>query len=109
MVAQKLLTKLQLKSDYIEIFVITLLAVVARILPHLPNVAPIAGLALYSGSRIGKSWAIVLPLIAMLVSDYVIGFHNTIGYVYGSFFIITILGISLLEEVFTNLFLCFCC
>lgn len=95
MVNQKLLNKLKIHSDYFEILVITLLAVVARILPHPPNVAPIAGLALYSGSRIGKSWAVAFPLIAMLISDYVIGFHDTVAYVYGSFFVIAVLGMVL--------------
>lgn len=71
---------------------IIFIAVAARLLPHLPNMTPITGLALFSGSSSKNKCWLLVPIIAMLVSDIFLGFHTTIPFVYGSFFIITIFG-----------------
>lgn len=61
-------------------------------MPHLPNVTPVAALALYSGSSL-KGWkTYALPLTVMFLSDMVIGFHSTMLFVYGSFVITVFLG-----------------
>lgn len=73
------------------IFVI-LSAVLTRVLPHPPNFAPITGIALFSGSYLTGFPAFLLPLSIMLISDLIIGLHSTMIYVYGSFFIIVLLG-----------------
>ena len=67
-------------------------AVLARILPHPPNFAPVAGIALFSGSYLAGVNSFLLPLGIMFLSDLVIGFHSTMIYVYGSFFLIVLLG-----------------
>jgi len=69
-----------------------LLAVVARLVPHPPNFAPIGGLALFSGSHFKKKIALLIPLAAMLISDVFLGFHNTMIYVYASFFLAVLIG-----------------
>lgn len=71
---------------------IILLAVVARLIPHPPNFAPIGGLALFSGANFKKKSALLIPLTAMFFSDIFLGFHKTIPYVYASFIIITLIG-----------------
>ncbi len=71
---------------------IILLAVVARLIPHAPNFAPIGGLALFSGANFKKKSALLIPLAAMFISDIFLGFHNTILYVYVSFIIIFLIG-----------------
>jgi len=78
----------------VEVLII-LIGVVSRILPHAPNFAPIAAIALFGGAYLDKRYAIILPLIAMLISDYFIGFHDTMIYVYASFIVIGILGMWL--------------
>jgi hypothetical protein len=59
------------------------LATLARLLPHPANFAPIGGLALFTGatalyqrSLFGRLLAFVLPLVALLVSDAIIGFYS---------------------------------
>lgn len=47
-----------------------------RFAPHLPNFAPIAAIALFGGVYLNKKYALILPLTAMLVSDYFIGFYD---------------------------------
>ncbi len=67
-----------------------LLAVWFRLIPHPPNVAPITALALFSGASFRNKWfSIVFPLIAMLLSDIVLGFSTISLWVYSAFILIT--------------------
>jgi hypothetical protein len=53
---------------------ITLAAALARLLPHEPNVTPIAAMALFGGACFrNRKLAYLLPLAAMLLSDLVLG------------------------------------
>jgi hypothetical protein len=70
-------------------------SVMLRLLPHIPNFTPIAAIALFGGVYLNKKLAFVLPLGAMIISDYFIGFHNTMFYVYGSFILIGLIGLHL--------------
>lgn len=65
-----------------------------RLLPHPPNFAPIAAIALFGGAYLPKKIALVLPLLAMLVSDVFIGFYEIrlMIFVYFSFLICVVLG-----------------
>lgn len=76
------------------LFLIILL-IISRVIPHIPNVAPIGAMSLFVGANLNWRYAVIIPLIAMYVSDYFIGFHTTMIFVYGSFLVISILGISL--------------
>lgn len=70
-----------------------LTAAAARLLPHPPNFAPIAAMALFGGAHFGsKRWAFLVPLGAMLLSDLVIGLHPVLPVVYASFALIVCLG-----------------
>jgi len=73
------------------------LAVAARLLPHPPNFAPIAAMALFGGAYLNPRYAIIFPLIAMFLSDIFIGFYSPLVMVsvYGSFVLTGALGIWL--------------
>lgn len=46
------------------------IAALTRLLPHPPNFTPVAAIALFAGAYFaGRGWAIVVPLVALLVSD----------------------------------------
>lgn len=83
--------KLKLET-YLAIFAITLGAVVFRLIPHSPNVAPIAALALFSGAIIPDIRGFIIPIIALFISDLFLGFHATVPFVYGSFMAIALIG-----------------
>jgi len=70
-------------------------AALSRFVPHPDNFTPIAAMALFGGVYFDKRYAFVVPLAAMVVSDFFIGFHNTIPYVYGSFVLAGLIGIWL--------------
>ncbi|OIO48506.1 MAG: hypothetical protein AUJ32_00420 [Parcubacteria group bacterium CG1_02_40_82] len=64
------------KTKILIIVLIILLAAASRLVKHPFNFTPIAAMALFSGCYLRKKWGIFLPLAAMLVSDYFIGFYD---------------------------------
>jgi len=71
-------------------------AAASRLIPHPPNFAPITALALFSGAQFSdKRLAFVIPLSALLVSDFFLGFYRGMWIVYGTFCLITLIGLTL--------------
>ena len=65
-----------MNRNLIIIFLIAL-AVITRLLPHPPNVAPITGIALFAVHRFqNKKLAFLLPIFCMLLTDIFLGFHS---------------------------------
>lgn len=58
------------------IYFLILFAVVLRFVVDIPNFAPITAIAIFSGAYLKKTWAVFIPISAMLVSDYFIGFYS---------------------------------
>lgn len=83
-----------MKKIFIPALII-LMAVVMRFLPHMPNMAPIAAMALFGGVYFNKKYAFLIPVGVMFLSDIFLGFHNTMPFVYGSFLLTGIIGIVL--------------
>lgn len=74
---------------------IVILGVFSRLLPHPPNFSPITALALFGGAYLPKKFAF-LPLLALFISDFFIGFYGTdMLYVYGSFTLVGLIGLWL--------------
>src|SRR5690606_39970453 len=49
-------------------------AALSRLLPHPPNFSPVEAIALFGGAFFAsRAWAMAVPLVAMLVSDLVLG------------------------------------
>ena len=70
-----------------------------RLIPHLPNFTPITSLALFSGVFFKrKELSLLVPLIAMGLSDIVLGFYQISFWVYGGFILVTMLG-WLMKEI----------
>ena len=82
-------------TRYIFSFSLIAFAVLSRLLPHPPNVAPITALALFGGVYLDKKQSFIIPLAAMVISDYFIGFHSAIVWVYVSFLAIGAMGLWL--------------
>ncbi|MBU1298090.1 MAG: hypothetical protein KKF20_01155 [Bacteroidetes bacterium] len=82
-------------ARYFFIFILILLAALSRLLPHPPNVAPITALALFGGVYLDKKHIFVVPIAAMLISDYFLGFHSEMIWVYASFSAIGLIGLWL--------------
>ena len=89
----------------ISYLAIILLAVVARLVPHPANFAPIGGLALFSGTNFNNKFSFLIPMLAMLISDIFLGFHATMPFIYLSFFIIYFIGRNTKINKWQNLLL----
>ena len=95
---------------------IVISGVLLRLLPHLPNFAPISAIGLFSGSHLDRRLGVVLPIIIIIISDYLLLyinpfgtqilnfnqvqpitalFHSTTVYVWGSFIISGLIGVWL--------------
>lgn len=70
-------------------------AAFSRLLPHPLNVTPIAAMALAGGVYLDKRFALIVPLVAMLVTDWILGFYPILFFVYGSFVAIGFVGLWL--------------
>jgi hypothetical protein len=80
------------------------LGAVLRVVPHMPNFAPIGALALFGGVYLSRKNAFFIPLLAMLASDYFIGFDSVMMrvIVYGCFLLSV--GIGALVKKRKNIF-----
>lgn len=87
------------------VFTFIVIAALTRMLPHPPNFAPIAAMALFAGVYMkDRKLAFLLPVVAMLVSDFGLqlmywtgfrsfeGFHSGMVWVYGALALITVIG-----------------
>jgi hypothetical protein len=72
-------------------------AFILRIVPHIPNVTPFGGMALFAGSQNSKRSLLTL-FIVLFVSDLLLGLHKTMFFVYLSFFIAFYLGKIFLQK-----------
>jgi hypothetical protein len=83
---------MKLSSAWI-VFIVILGLALTRILPHPPNFSPILAIALFSGAILkDRRLAFGVPLLAMLLSDLIIGFHSLIWLVYLSFIAVVYMG-----------------
>ena len=70
-----------------------------RLMPHPPNVTPIAAMALFGGAYFAdKRLAFLIPLSALLVSDLALGFYSQMPIVYVSFALIVCMGLWLRQR-----------
>lgn len=85
----------------IAIVAIVFVAAISRLLPHAYNFSPLGAVALFGGAYIANRYlAVIIPLLAMLLSDALMGFNGwyyaeqTFA-VYACFALIAVLGFSL--------------
>ena len=78
-----------------QLFIIAfmLIAVLCRLLPHLPNFSPITAIALFGGLYFSnKTMAYLVPLFIMALSDLFLGFHSISVVVYAAFLVVSFIG-----------------
>ena len=90
-----------LNKRFFVILGITLSAAAMRLVPHPPNMTPIAAMALFGGAYFAsKKTALLVPLAAMYLSDLALGFfiydfgwfHGFMPFVYACFVMTVCLG-----------------
>jgi hypothetical protein len=90
-----------LNTRFLALLGITLSAAAMRLVPHPPNITPMAAMALFGGVYFAtRRTAFLVPLAAMYLSDLALGFfiydfgwfHGFMPFVYASFVVTVCLG-----------------
>jgi len=87
------------------IVALILFAIATRLVPHPPNFTPIGAIGLFAGCYLTMKRFWIVPLVALLFSDYLIGFYHPISMfsVYISFAISAFIGRLFLHNKLTTL------
>lgn len=81
--------------------ILILFAAFSRLVPHAPNFTPVISIALFAGAYLKRSYAFLVPVAALLISDAVIGFYGlgTMAFVYGTVLLIVAAGLLLEKKI----------
>jgi hypothetical protein len=92
---------MKLNPRFLAITLLIILAVVSRIVPHIPNFTAMSAVALFGAAQYDKKiTAFLVPLTALLVSDALLGgFYQGMEWVYGTFALIVIIGFTLRNKI----------
>lgn len=64
------------KQRFLIVALVVVLAALSRLVKHPFNFTPVVAMSIFAGAYMQKNWGIFIPLLAMLVSDYFIGFYD---------------------------------
>ena len=85
-----------LKPRWVVLVAMILAAALSRLLPHPPNMASVSAVALFGGAYFtDRRMAFLVPLAALLLSDFVLGFYRHMEVVYLTFAAIVGIGLWL--------------
>lgn len=86
---------------------LALLAVVFRLVPHAANFTPLYAVALLACAVFPRRMGFWVPLVAMVVSDLVVGMHDTVLFTWSGMLIFMALGYALsVSRTATRIGLC---
>ncbi len=94
-----------MKSKYFTQQLITVASIIVvlaifRLLPHWPNVSPVAAMALFGGAYFAdKRMAFIVPFLALFLSDLFLGLHNSMVFVYTGFALTVAVGFALKNRI----------
>ena len=99
--------------------IIIISAIVMRLVPHIPNFAPMTAAAMFSAAFLPKRYILLIPLLVLVISDYLLLyispfsnpifnfselqplsalFNSTTAWVWGSFMLSALLGLALRKK-----------
>ncbi len=89
-----------LNEKHVLFYFLMVLVVLTRLVPHPMNFAPIGALGLFAGAYVSNRRAWLIPIVALLISDFFIGFYTPIVMlsVYVSFAISALVGRYVLSK-----------
>ena len=87
-----------MKNRHILIVTIILIGAFSRIIPHPPNFTAIGAISILGGVYFENYLAFLVPIISMLISDFILGFNMALS-VYLSFLIMIPLGIGIKNKL----------
>lgn len=82
------------KNTLLLILFLSVVVLCARLIPHAPNFSPLASIILFGSVYIKNKKYLILPFIALFISDIFLGFYSwqIMLSVYGSLALIMLIG-----------------
>ncbi len=81
------------------VFILIIVAVFSRLIPHPWNLTAVGSVALFAGAYLRpRSLALAVPLLGFLITDLILGVHNTMFFTYGAVALCSVLGILFLQK-----------
>ena len=75
-----------------EYIIFTIIGVLSRLLPHLPNMTAVGATSLFMGAKYGVKKSMIVLFTTMLIADSVKGLHSVMWATYGSLFLTILIG-----------------
>jgi hypothetical protein len=94
------MNKLNISPKLLFVGTVILFGAFMRLIPHWPNVTPVAAMALFGGAYLGRRYlAFMIPLMALFISDIVIGFYDYMWAIYIAFALTVVIGIAVSKRI----------
>lgn len=77
---------------------LVIIAIASRLVVHQPQFTAILAVAMFGGMYLPRRQALIVPVGTMIVTDLVLGFHDTMLYTWGSMLAISVIGMYLRER-----------
>lgn len=76
------------------VIALIIIGIILRIALHAPNFTPVAAIALFGGMYLSKKYALLIPLVLMMLSDVFVGMHNVVIFTWGGFVLTALIGLE---------------
>lgn len=86
------------KQSLTLIIGLVLAGILSRLAPHPLNMALVTGATIYGASKLTRLESVMVPLLIMLATDLVLGFHSTMLFTWGAFALIALLSHLVLHK-----------
>jgi len=91
---------MKFNTRFLVISSLIVLAIVSRLLPHIPNFTAVSAVALFGAAQYDKKiMAFLVPFTALFISDALLGFYHGMEWIYVTFALIIITGFALRNKV----------
>ena len=75
-----------------------ILGICSRLAAHTPQFTAILAVAMFGGMYLNRRQALVIPVALMMITDAILGFHDTMVFTWGSMLAISAIGLWLKER-----------
>ena len=80
-------------NNKILVLIIIFLLVILRLIPHPPNFSPIIAVSVFAGIKFkNQFFAYMVPIFAVFISDFFLGFHSGMFVVYATLLFVAVLA-----------------
>jgi len=91
---------MKLNTRFLVISFLIAVAIISRIVPHVPNFTAVSAIALFGAAQYDKKiMAFLVPITVLFLSDAILGFYSGMEWIYITFILITLSGFTLRNRV----------